>query len=54
LAVGAPVFPGPWYEGIGSVVVSAFIYALAEYGYFHVYGGTESEYPNLPKNNFRL
>ena len=49
-----PFFSGPWHEGIGSVVVSAFIYALAEYGYFHVYGGTESEYPNLPKNNFRL
>ena len=42
-------FSGPWYEGIGSLVGYSFIYALGEYGYFHVYGGTEAKYPNPPK-----
>lgn len=44
---------GPWYEGLGSVVGYSFVYALAEYGYFHVYGGTEAEYPD-PAKTFRM
>jgi len=47
-------FSGPWYEGIGSLVGYSFIYALGEYGYFHVYGGTEAEYPNPPKTTLRI
>jgi hypothetical protein len=48
------LFRGPWYGGLGSVVGYSFIYALGEYGYFHVYAGTEAEYPNLPKKTFRM
>ena len=47
-------FSGPWYEGIGSLVGYSFIYALGEYGYFHVYGGTEAKYPNPPKTTLRI
>jgi hypothetical protein len=47
------IFPGPWYDGLGSVIWYSLAYALGEYGYFHVYGGTETEYPELPKN-FRI
>jgi hypothetical protein len=46
-------FRGPWYEGLGSAVGYSLIYALGEWGYFHVYGGTETEYPNPPKKMFR-
>lgn len=47
-------FSGPWYEGIGSTVGYSFLYALAEYGYFHVYGGTDAEYPDPPRRSFRM
>jgi hypothetical protein len=39
----------PWYDGIGTILWMSFCYALAEYGYFHVYGGTDEHYPNLPE-----
>ena len=47
-------FSGPWYEGIGSTVGYSLIYAVAEYGYFHVYDGTDAEYPDPPKRSFRM
>jgi hypothetical protein len=45
-------FAGPWYEGIGSVVGGSFVYALADYAYFHVYGGTDKDYPNPPDSSW--
>jgi hypothetical protein len=45
-------FPGPWYQGIGSVLGYSFLYALGDYAYFNVYGGTEKEYPNTPESDY--
>jgi hypothetical protein len=40
---------GPWHDGIGWLLWLSFLYALGEYGYFHVYGGTEADFPDPPK-----
>jgi hypothetical protein len=47
---------GRWwrYEGLGSPVAFSFVYAVAEYGYLRVYGGTEADYPNPPGKSFRI
>jgi hypothetical protein len=47
-------FSGPWYEGISLVVGYSFVFALADYAYLHVYGGTEADYPDPPKTMRRF
>lgn len=37
-----------WQAGLVSPVWISLCYALGDYAYFHVYGGNDANYPNLP------
>jgi hypothetical protein len=55
LAVVLPIWPlshlfyrAPWHDGIGTAVTTTLCLSLGQYAYFHVYGGTDARFPQLP------
>jgi len=46
--LGHFLFRAPWHDGLGTVVWLSLCFALADFGYFNVYGGTEEDYPYPP------
>ena len=38
---------GPWHEDLGPILMLSLCFALGNYGYFHVHGGTDEDYPHL-------